>query len=115
MSVEVREALAAAASSLDGVTCTPYYRQSTKTGDAWVHLASRAPGSTGFGYVDTWQVVVVLPQDLVAAEKWLDVRLSELLAALEPELVITTVTPTELALPSASSVNAVLVVGAREA
>ena len=116
MSTEARTAIAAAASTVDGVKCTPYYRQSLKPGDACVRLQVRTKASNGFGYVDTWQVWLALPQDVAAAEKWLDDHGADVLAALNPEFIggIQTVTPAELVLGSGASTNGVIYQGARE-
>lgn len=116
MSAESRTALAAAASTVTGVKCSPYYRQSLKPGDACVRLSVRTKAANGFGYVDTWQVWLALPQDVTAAEKWLDDRGAEVLAALNPEFLggVRTVTPAELILGSGHPTNGVIYEGARE-
>lgn len=116
MSAEARTAIAAAASTVAGVNCKPYYRQSAKPGDACVRLASRAKAGNGFGYVDTWQVWLVLPQDLAAAEKWIDEHGPELEAALEQEFIggVATVTPADLQFGNGPGVNGVIYEGARE-
>lgn len=116
MSAEAREAIAAAASSVPGVTCTPYYRQSLKPGDACVRLQVRTRAANGFGYVDTWQVWLALPQDVAAAEKWLDEHGHALTEALKPEFIggVQTVTPAELVLGTGAATNGVIYQGARE-
>lgn len=116
MSAEARTAIAAAASTVTGVKCTPYYRQSLKPGDACVRLLVRTKAVNGFGFVDTWQVWLALPQDVATAEKWLDEHGAALLEALKPEFIggIQTVTPAELVLGTGASTNGVIYQGARE-
>lgn len=117
MSAEDRTAIAAAASTVAGISCAAYHRQSTKTGDGVVRLAGIAKSGNGFGYVNTWQVWVVAPQDLAAAEKWLDTKTPLLIAALDGEFIggVQRVTPAELVLgPGKPAVNGVIFEGARE-
>lgn len=108
-----REDLAAATETIAGINCTPHYRQSLKPRDAFVRLAKRTP-DPAIGFTDTWQVWVVLAQDVATAEKWLDEHLDELAAALSAEMTVTSITPTEFSLAGAS-VNGVVVEGDREA
>lgn len=116
MSAEVRADIAAAASTVAGVNCTPYYRQSLRPGDACVRLASQARSGNKFGYVNTWQIWLALPQDVAKAEKWLDEHGPELLAALKPEFIhgVSRVTPAELVLGGGKTTNGVIYEGARE-
>lgn len=116
MNAESREAIAAAASSVAGVKCTPYYRQSLKPGDACVRLQVRTRSANGFGYVDTWQVWLALPQDVAAAEKWLDQHGPALVEALDPEFIggVQTITPAELVLGNGHTTNGVIYQGPRE-
>lgn len=98
MSAEVRTLIANAANTVEGINCTPYFRQSTKPGDAMVRLDRMVRDASGFAYMFTWQVVVMLPQDVAQAEKWLDANLPSLIDAVNEELVVTTVTPQQLQL-----------------
>lgn len=93
-----RRALAAAANTVEGVKATPYFRQSTNPGDAFVRLDTAGADDTGFGYMLTWQVCVILHQDLAAAEKQTDRLLPPLLAALDAEGHVTGAQPVQLAL-----------------
>lgn len=93
---DTRAAIAAAANTVTGINCKPYFRQSTKPGDACVRLAAHARSENGYGFMDTWQVWLVLPQDLLTGEKYLDDHMDTIAAALSAELVITTVTPADL-------------------
>lgn len=98
MSAAIRASIAAAANTVAGINCSPYFRQSTKPGDAMVRLDRQTRDTSGFGFMATWQVVVILPQDLATAEKYLDEKLPSLVDAIAEELVITTVTPQQLTL-----------------
>lgn len=111
--MSTRTEIAAAASAVVGLNVSPNFRQSLKSGDGFVRLASRVRGDNGFGWIDTWEVWVALPQDVVAGEKWLETNLQDLMDALDEELVVTSAAPAELALPQAT-VNGLIVAGTRE-
>lgn len=110
---EVRKTLAEAASTVDDISCSPNFVQSTKPGDAMVRL-DHIDYPNAFGGVRTWQVVVILPQDYAAAEKFLDTKLPDLLTALAPVLQIQKVTPAQLSLIDAGIVPVVFIEGLRE-
>lgn len=112
MSAETRQALSEAASTVEGVSVSPYFRQVTKPGSGMVRRDSTDYPNT-FGGVITWQVLVFLPQDMAAAEKFVDEKVPALVAALSPEMRVTTVTPQQLALDS-GAVPIVLISGQRE-
>jgi hypothetical protein len=112
VSAVVRAAIATAASTVEGVNCTPYFRQSTKPGDGMVRFDRRVRDSSGFGWIVTWQVVVFLSQDLATAEKWMDAHVPGITEAVEEELVITQVTPEQLALDT-GTVPVVVISGTR--
>jgi hypothetical protein len=109
---EIRQALADAASSVEGINCRPNFVQSTRPGDAMVRL-DHIDYPNAFGGIRTWQVAVILPQDYAAAEKFLDEKTPDLIAALGPHMQITRVTPAQLALDTAT-VPVVFIEGARE-
>lgn len=89
MSASLRTALADAANAVLGERrCAPYYRSSTRPGDAWVSFARRDRDDTGLGYMAAWEIRVALAQDLEAAEKWVDEHSDELADALADWLVI---------------------------
>lgn len=100
MSAETRAEIAAAANTVDGIHCSPHFRQTTKPGDAMVRLDRRRRDDTGFGWITTWQVLLVLPADLAQSEKYLDQHADDLADALGEALTVTTVTPQQLALDS---------------
>lgn len=113
MSQVVRQALAAAANTVDGVKVTPYYRQVTETGQGMVRF-DRTDYPNPLGGLTTWWVVVVLPQDLEAAERWLDENGSALRGAVAEELMVRSMYPQQLALTDGSAVLAVVIEGQRE-
>lgn len=115
MSAAVRAAIAAAANThLGEKRVAPYYRQSTKAGWGWVSLATRARDASGFGFMDTWEVRVVLAQEIATAEKWIDEHADDLTAAIAEELVVTGLTPAVLNLDTKTTVNALIIEGVRE-
>lgn len=107
-----RNEIATAVSSVEGVSCTPYFRQNSRTGDASVKLARLDPASNGFGMVAVFQVWIALPQDLTAAEKWIDDHHAAIADALRREWVLTAVTPAEFVIGT-SSINGVIYEGTR--
>lgn len=113
MSAEVRLALATAASTVEGITCAPYFQQSTKPGSAMVRRDNTNYPDKFGGWV-TWQVLVMLPQDLASAEKFLDEKVPALRAALAPEMRVTDAIPQQLALPDGGNVPILLMQGSRE-
>lgn len=113
--MSARSEIAAAASAVTGVNVSPYYRQGLKTGDGFVSLVSRTRGDNGFGYVDTWGVFVAIPQDVKAAEEWLEANLTPLMDALDAEIVVQTASPDTFTLRDGVATNAVNITGTREA
>lgn len=92
MSAEVRQAIASAASTVDGADVAPYHRQLTRPGDGVVRK-DRVEYPNPFGGVATWQVLVMVPDDLAAAQRYLDDQVPALVAAVQQELAVTSVTP----------------------
>lgn len=113
MSTEVRTAIAAAASTVAGITCEPYYRQSTKAGVAHVRL-EKIEWPNRFGQLRSWNVVVLLPQDTAAAEKFLEEKLPQLYEALAPELIVREAVPQRLNIPGTGDLSCVFINGQRE-
>lgn len=113
MSLEVRTAIAAAASTVDGIEVTPYFRQVTKTGTGMVRL-DRIEYPNRFGGIATWQVIVILPQDVSSAEKFIDTNLAALETAVRNEMSVRRVTPQEIVLSDGSKLPCVIIEGTRE-
>lgn len=109
-----REDIAAAATGTDLVNVTAHYRQSLKPFDGFVRWGGQVQGSERLGYVDTWEVWLALPQDVVAAERWLEANLSTLVAAIDSEVIVTSADPAELVLGS-TAVNGLIIRGSLSA
>ena len=110
--------LAAAASAVavvgnhPKITVDKWPRQITATGKGFVQLVRQQRDDSELGYMDVWAVIVACPQDLTAAEKWIEDHRDQLVAALEAHMVVTTVEPIQLVLDE-GSVNALSIEGAR--
>lgn len=113
MSEADRIAIAAAVTTVEGLNCKPYFRQSVKAGDAMVRFDRLIRDQSGFGFINVWQVLLALPQSIAEAEKYLEEKLSLALAAVEPELVITGAQPKELLLEGGVTVPVVVIEGNR--
>lgn len=114
--LSVRERIASAASNVPVIECEPYYRQSTKTGDACVRFAGQKPDPSGLGWVATWEVWVAIPQPRAEAEKWIENNLDWLLEELAGVMTVTDAIPADLQFdPGGPTVNGLIVRGAREA
>lgn len=92
MSAALRAAIATAANvALGPKRCAGYYRSSIRPGDAWVSFARYDRDDTGLGFMAAWEVRVALPQDLEAAERWVDDHADDLADAIAEHLIITAV------------------------
>lgn len=112
MSQAVRQALAAAASTVEGVTGHPYFVVTTQPGSVLVRL-DRTEYPNRFGGVCYWSLVLVLPQDLAASEQYLEAKGPALREAVAGELVVTTIAP-QLIDFGAGSVPCAVFTGHRE-
>lgn len=113
MSAFVREALANAANKVDGITIHPYYTQTTDPGSGIVTLA-RIAYPNKFGGMVTWQVLILLPQDLATAEKYLESKVPSVVAELGPEMTVTSVTPQEVVFDTGVKLPCAVIEGTRE-
>lgn len=113
MSALVRNLIANAVSAVDGVNVSPYFRQTTKAGEGMVRLDRQARDDSRF-YLNTWQVLIILPQDIAAAEKYLDAKTVPLREAAREQLTVLSITPQELVLDT-GKVPVVVIEGVREA
>lgn len=111
--MSVREDLAAAASSVDGITGHPYFVQTTTPGHAFVRL-ERIDYPNAFGGVVRWNVVLILPQDLGQAERFLEDKVPAIREAVGEHLVVTSVQPQRLELAGVGVVPVAFVNGHRE-
>jgi hypothetical protein len=108
----IRQEIADAANTIEGIKATPYFRQTTRPGDAYVRLDRWVRDDTGFGYMATWALCVLLPQDLTAAEEWLETNLETVVTAIEEVLIVTAATPSRLALDT-GTIPVVMIEGTR--
>lgn len=111
--MSVRDDLADAASTVDGVQVDPYYVQTMQLGTGMVRL-DRTDYPDKFGGICVWQVVIILTTDVAAAEKWLEAHQGALVAALRPEMTVRSVTQQQLPLDGGQLVPAVFIEGTRE-
>lgn len=111
-----REEIAEAANLAEGIDCSPYYRLATEPGKAYVELL-RTEYPNKFGGVDYWGVVVVLPTDLAAAQRWMDEHRAPLKRALYTEgqaLVVDQIRPYQIQQTDGPIIKAMVVEGHRE-
>lgn len=111
--MSARADIAAAANTVEGVLVTEYYQQTTTTGAGMVRLAG-TDYPDKFGGIDTWQVIVFLPQDLTQAEKWAETNQKLLVAALADEMTVRRAQPQQLALDGAGLLPVLVIEGTRE-
>lgn len=104
-----RSDIAAALSGVEGVNVTDYYRQSLKTGDGFMRLAVRNRDDSSFGWVDTYEAWIAMPQAEADAERWLEANLAALCDAASTVAVVTSATPSELALSSSVVVSGLII------
>lgn len=114
MSAAVRQALATAASTVNGVFCTPYFVPGIEPGHGYVQL-DRIEFPDAFGGVAHWQLFVVLPHDQAQAETWADTNRAALVNALRPHLVVTRFAVARLELDDLGFLPVVVLTGHREA
>lgn len=107
-----RDDIAAAASSVDGINVTPYFRQTTQPGQGLVRL-DRTDYPDRLGGIDTWQAVIFLPSDRTAAEKYLEEKKGPLRDALAQVMMIRRISIEQLALDT-GTVPVVFIEGQRE-
>lgn len=110
--MSARTDIADALSTIEGINCSLYYRNSTKNGDAHLRLATKTVDDTGLGFIDRWEIVIPINQNVAQTEQWIEEHAAEIIEALSPEMIITAITPREIAFESAV-VNGVIIEGAR--
>ena len=106
---------AAAIPGLEGktVNVTDKYRQNLSPYEGFVRLARKAVDDSRLGFVNTWQIWMALPQDVVVAEDWIDNHGDALLAAINTEAMVLDLTPSVLVLDT-NSVPGIVINAARE-
>lgn len=114
MSVQARIDIADSLQHVDGITCSPFYVPSTKAGTAFVRR-DRTDYPDPFGGIDHWTVVVVLPGDMGAADRFLEEIQEPVRVALSEELVVTSAVPQLMQFPDVGALPVVIFNGHREA
>lgn len=110
-----RTEIAAALSTVEGLTAYPYRTADISPGTAFLRL-ERIDYPNDFGGINHWNVVLILPQDGGdAAEKYLEDKLPLLLEALRGHLPVTSVQPTRLDILGVGVLPCVFINGHREA
>ena len=87
-----RAALAAALSTVDGVTGYVKRPTTPKPGDGWPLWRGSERGA-GWAFTAGWAVLIVLPGDEAAADAWIDAREAALFEALEPVMFVDRLDP----------------------
>lgn len=82
--VDMREDLAAAASTVVGVHGYQYRPPAPKAGDAWPRLGAMPRDPRSGQFEARWQLIVMLPQVEKAASEWIDGYAWQLVEAIEP-------------------------------
>lgn len=108
-----RDEIAAAANTVAAVSAKPFYRQTTKPGDAWVRR-DRTDYPDRFGGLVTWQLLVVMPQNLADAERWIESNQLPLVDALRDALAIRSARTAELVADAGAPVPVLIIEGQRE-
>lgn len=110
-----REEIAAAVSTVAGVTCTPYYEGASDDGAAYVELA-RDEYPNEFGGETYWEVIVLMPTDQKEAQHFYESNRWPVVRALKESraLVVTGTRPDQVLSTDAPARNCMVVEGHRE-
>lgn len=112
--MSTRAELATALNAVEGIRAHAYYEQGTRAGLAYVRL-ERIEYPNPFGGVARWSVVVILPQDLAKAERFVEDNLPALHEAVDPHLAITSAELQRINFDSSGVLLALIITGHREA
>ena len=112
---DTRAALAAALSTVDGVT--GYARRALvpapAPGDGWVQWRGNLRAD-GWAFTQTWAVVIALAGDEVQADEWIEAHTDDLMDALEPVMFVESFQPAALPLIGNSESLALMITGRSE-
>lgn len=112
----VREILAEAASALAGIEVEPYYKAVSGPGRGWVERTrTEFPGARINGAWRYWGVVVCLPSDTAAAQRFVDEHEDALSNALWPVMDLIQVRNEEIPQTDGQIIKAMVIEGRREA
>lgn len=109
----VRADLAAAASTVEGVTAHPYFKQGSHPGHTFVRIA-RIDYPNFTGGVVRWDLLVVLPADAAEAEKYLETKIPLVREAVAEHLVVTEVVPQRVRFSDTLELTCAVLSGHRE-
>ncbi len=112
--MSTRSELVAAVRPLPGITGHEYVVGDTTPGTLYPRL-DRIEYPNPFGGIAHWNVVLVLPQDLAEAERYVEDNLPAVKAALDPHIVITAVVLQRLQLDGIGILPVAFINGHREA
>ena len=113
--MSAREEIAAAVSTVDGITCTPLYEGETADGSAYVELI-RDEYPNEFGGETYWEVCVLMPTDAKEAQDAYTRLRGPVVKALRESraLVVTGTRPDQLLTTDGPTRNLMVVEGHRE-
>lgn len=111
--MSAREEIAAAASTVDGITCTPLYEGESADGLAYVELI-RDEYPNKFGGETYWEVLVMLPTDAKEAQDTYTRWRWPLVKALRDVMEVTGTRPDQLLTTDGQTRNLMVVEGHRE-
>lgn len=112
MSATVRQEIADAANTVDGVHVHPYYRQGGQAGSGNIQFA-RIDFPNIFGGIVRWEVVILLPVDIASAQKRADELIPQLWQALSEAMSVDDVTAGTTSQDNRSGQPCLLVAGHR--
>ena len=109
-----REDIAEAANVVDGIEIHPYFEAVSTPGMGWIELL-RTDYPNTLGGEDYWGVVVVLPSDTAAAQRYMDEFRRTLWDALGEAMVVTQIRPEQIPMPDNTIIKSMVIEGHREA
>jgi hypothetical protein len=109
---DTRAAIAAAISTVDGLTGYVKRPTAMKPGDGWPQWRGAARAD-GFGFLETWAVLVVLPDNETTADEWADSHGYALATALEPVMFVESIAPATIP-ASGNDIYALMITGRTE-
>lgn len=109
--MSTRAEIAAAAATVEGIHAHNYVCQDTTPGTVWPRI-ERTDWPNRLGDVTTWNVVLILPQDLADGERYIESdTVTALVTALRKVIEVTSTEPTRLQLDGVGTVNTLFING----
>jgi hypothetical protein len=109
---QTRLDIAAACTTVTGLTGYPKRPLSIKPGDCWPQWGG-SDRVQARAFEETWRVLIALPGDEVTADEWADTYQGDLINALSPVLYIDRIEPALIPM-SGSDTPAVMITGRTE-